>query len=241
MDAIVDYDNLLEEEKQQGLLYIAEAILAAIGPVPFRDEPRLHLRFYDGFYQERALTRRAQAIATEIFGSFPCTIKLRDAERELAIRTSAEPAYSLISDPSKHLWYTFRPKGPSPNLRCKSPKTIGCKDANCPMDTVLSVFRRSGCTRAGCSLPSGSLIHQPQQKLVDTMMTADLVHLAHRGDKSIVVVSSDDDLWPAIQAVASTGAAVYHVHTRDRGTPSHYAAHVGSEYHEAKLTVRGAP
>ena len=179
-------------------------------------------------------------MAADLLAHFPCTIRLRDDRAELAIRTSAEPAYSLISDPTKHLWYTFRPKGPPANLRCKSPKTIGCAEANCPMDTVLSVFRRSGCTRTGCVLPSGSLIHQPQQKLVDTMMTADLVHLGYRGDKCVAVVSSDDDLWPAIQTVSSTGAAVYHVHTRDRGTPPHYAAHVGPHYHQAKLTMMGA-
>jgi hypothetical protein len=234
VDVLVDYDNLLEEHKRQGLPAIAEAICAAIGVAALRDDPRLRLRLYDGFYEERALTRRAQQIAADAAAHFPSVVRHKDGAHDILVRTSMEPAYSLIADPAKHLWYTFRPKGPAANLRCRPAASVGCTDSGCPMSVVFNVFRRGRCTQPSCTLPSKDLIHQPQQKLIDTMLTADLICLAQRENR-LAIVSSDDDVWPGIQAACAMGATVFHVHTRDRTTPGYYAAHVGASYHESKL------
>ena len=58
------------------------------------------------------------------------------------------------------------------------------------------------------------LLSRREQKLVDTMIVADLIHLASRGETPIGLVSSDDDMWPGILSALNIGASVIHVHTR---------------------------
>jgi hypothetical protein len=61
-------------------------------------------------------------------------------------------------------------------------------------------------------MPS-ALISTTEQKLVDSMLTADLIHLAHSGEQFVAIVSSDDDMWPGIITAVHAGAHVLHVQT----------------------------
>ena len=61
-----------------------------------------------------------------------------------------------------------------------------------------------------------------EQKLVDTMLVSDLIFLATRGERDLVVVSSDDDIWPGIRTALQLGARVTQVHTGGRETPADY-------------------
>ena len=47
--------------------------------------------------------------------------------------------------------------------------------------------------------------------MVDTMMVADIIHIANRGDESVAVVTSDDDVWPGILSAMIIGTRVLHV------------------------------
>lgn len=51
----------------------------------------------------------------------------------------------------------------------------------------------------------------PAQKLVDTVLTADLIQVSPPASTQIAVVTSDDDLWPGIYTALSQGATVHHV------------------------------
>jgi uncharacterized LabA/DUF88 family protein len=67
------------------------------------------------------------------------------------------------------------------------------------------------------------LIYKSEQKLVDTMLAADLIYLCLQRDRKVAVVSSDDDMWPAIKTVLNLGMTVLHVHTSaGRRTPQFY-------------------
>lgn len=74
-----------------------------------------------------------------------------------------------------------------------------------------------------------------EQKLVDTMLVADLIHLAINGEMTIAVVSSDDDFWPGILSAMTLGAHVVHIGTKY--APSHrmYLSSLGNNYSKAKL------
>jgi hypothetical protein len=75
-----------------------------------------------------------------------------------------------------------------------------------------------------------------QQKLVDTMLAADLIHLGSTSNEPIAIVTSDDDLMPPVIQAVYSGAEVLHLHTiAGRSTPSHYAPTQMDTYIEALL------
>ena len=49
------------------------------------------------------------------------------------------------------------------------------------------------------------------------MLTADILNVAWRSHEPVVVVSSDDDLWPSIQSALVLGVPTVQVHTRPGG------------------------
>ena len=72
----------------------------------------------------------------------------------------------------------------------------------------------------------------PAQKLVDTMLTADLIQVSRPAATHIAVVTSDDDLWPGIYTALSQGATVHHV----RPSPS-----PESKYYETETEIGYRP
>jgi hypothetical protein len=68
------------------------------------------------------------------------------------------------------------------------------------------------------------------------MLTADAIFLATKGERKICVVSSDDDLLPAIRTALILGADVLHMHTKiGRRTASHYTKTIAKGYVELTL------
>lgn len=61
--------------------------------------------------------------------------------------------------------------------------------ASCPDDALIGLCRK----RAGSR----------EQKMVDTMMTVDLLHFAQERDAILLVMSDDDDMVPGVLAAAS--------------------------------------
>jgi len=58
------------------------------------------------------------------------------------------------------------------------------------------------------------LLMRNEQKLVDTMIAADLFYLFLRTASAVAVVSSDDDYLPIIRMLVREGMTVFHVLTR---------------------------
>jgi len=68
-------------------------------------------------------------------------------------------------------------------------------------------------------------------------MATDLMSLHLLSREELVVVSSDDDLWPALKLLLQRGHTVYHIHTKpSRTTPTFYSQRVSkSQYIELNL------
>jgi uncharacterized LabA/DUF88 family protein len=96
---------------------------------------------------------------------------------------------------------------------CLRPTTVTCRSDNCPIEVVADFINSQICPAAGCPATPSVLFTHVEQKLVDTMIVADLIYLAHRGDTTIAIVTSDDDMWPGIITAISAGAHVVHVQT----------------------------
>jgi hypothetical protein len=142
------------------------------------------------------MTKRAQALNAEIIRSFPRMIKLSNITPAVQVRLDATLAQSLEVLPRKLLQHTFRTDSFNKQLRCDSSSVIACSNTNCPLDVMSGFINSGACPRSGCSKTCETVLKSTEQELVDTMMVADLIHLAGRGEMEVGIVSSDDDMWP---------------------------------------------
>src|SRR5208282_577710 len=70
---------------------------------------------------------------------------------------------------------------------------------------TLTFFLVGKCPDSSCARTAEQFLKRSEQKLVDTMIVSDLIHLASTGESAIAVVSSDDDLWPGMLMAMSKG------------------------------------
>jgi uncharacterized LabA/DUF88 family protein len=106
-----------------------------------------------------------------------------------------------------------------------------CVDiGNCGLKQFFSVSPKTACSNGGCAAELGNLLVRDEQKMVDTLLVADLaaqVFMQHAND--VVVVSSDTDIWPGILLALRGGSNVIHIHPTPQGrTPQHLLRTLGS-------------
>lgn len=227
MQVVIDYNNIPPLTRSRGLRYIAEQIARCLGPSAVGKYRRLQLRFYDGWYQLQTLTHLAQTISAEMQQSFPLMVTLPSSGTNVRAVVVAEMAFSLHCDPHVHIWHTFRQRIGQANVMCKLPPTAGCVANPCTLASLPSFFSQHRCPGVNCTLTTEDLIVRDEQKLVDTMMVADLLSLHLTSTEELVIVSSDDDLWPAMRLLLHRGHTLYHIHTNPvRSTPPFYLTRV---------------
>jgi hypothetical protein len=224
--ALVDYDNVPELERNRGPVHVIERIVDSLGAA-VANENEIRFRLYGGWFQGVNLSRRAQRLAPTIQTGFPRMIT--PAAAGTPIRVRAELALSLESTPGRYLTHTYRDRALPDNVRCSPLPFRGCAaPAACPLAPLEALLRDGQCPENTCAVAVGAILTKPEQKLVDTMLTVDVMHLARLGTDRLVVVSTDDDMWPGIQGALLSGADVVHVHpVAGRTTPAHYAALAG--------------
>lgn len=233
MIVLVDYDNVGKLERQRGLKSIVDRLFQKIGATAFSHGQLVQIRLYGGWYQGRRLSKRAQRLATEIGRDFPCPYDFGVGGAPKTVRVTVDLARSLMIDPGSELFNTYRIRGTPEGLRPAPLPYSGCHSpGTCPLIPLHSLLRKGVCPEAECSVALEDVVNRAEQKLVDTMLTTDLIHKA-APSQSIAVVSSDDDLWPGIRMALHLGATVHHVHPQPgRRTPVFYSRGVTSGYTE---------
>jgi hypothetical protein len=231
---LVDFDNVSLIERKRGLKNVVERIVACLPPAIFNQGTRVEVRLYGGWYQENRLSHSAQRIAAEIAGEFPGVVPVATDSVKNGLKVTVTLARSLITNPRKELINTYRVRGCPPNLKvhpqpmptCKSPHSCGLKE-------TIDFFLSGCCNTRGCNTSLGHLLFKAEQKLVDTMITTDIIAASHAGCEALAVVSNDDDLWPGIQTALDLGVKVFHIHPKiGRSTPPHYSQDVSTAYKE---------
>lgn len=237
MEILIDYSNVVESDRRNGVTYVLDRVFSALRPEHIDDSLRLLFRLYDGWYESQKLTRRAQQIASDLPSYFPTSKSITDGTTSKKLVVNAEMAYSLMIRPTKHLWHTHRPRGAPAGIKCHHPYTAGCPtSANCPLTTIYQFLTSGHCPKAGCQFTPDDLLYRSEQKLVDTMLAADLFFLAHNGADVVGVVSSDDDLWPPMMTAMQLGTRIIHIHTRPpQNLRSSYSRDLGHEYTQLSL------
>ena len=232
MVILVDYDNILMQDRSPGLVYVADRILQAIGPAAFTANERVRFRLYGGWYKGNILTRNAQDLSAEITGNFSRPAMVSNTTATLTVTAAVEMAFSLEVSPAKHLVHTFRQRNRPTGIGFADPIThVPCRVPGCRLLPLRDAINKDQCPEVGCPTKPSDLLTRDEQKLVDTMLISDLIFLAHVGEKQVVVVSSDDDMWPGIETALALGASVIRIHTRSRALASTtYLAGVGPQY-----------
>lgn len=194
------------------LIPFIELLLSKMDVNHFDNIKEVRIRLYGGWYEEKMLSRLAQRLASEIEENKPYIYKIQNIEKKLIV--NIELSYSLISDENKHLFYTYRPRGVFYGLKIKSHTDVSCTEECCPIKMIEGILNKNKCPICQRN-EMQSLFYRGEQKLVDTMITSDIVFLS-ANKKIIVMVSSDDDFWPGIITAIANGSKVIHVETKSR-------------------------
>ena len=211
---LVDYGNIQTIDKSRGLGYVVDMLVNRIGPTRLKENELVNIRLYDGWYQGNTLSKNAQTIATEIEAFSPSPILVRGAEKAFPVRANVELARSLLSNPSKDILHTYRIRGFPTGLKCEKPPFKDCaNEAECPWRRLPEFLLNRCCPAEGCNIHPKKIISRAEQKVVDTMITTDLIDLCSSGEK-VALASSDDDMWPGISLSISRGASLIHLQTK---------------------------
>lgn len=236
MVVLVDYDNVPELERRRGIVSLVDEVLNTIGVPRLSPYQRLKVKLYGGWYEGNRLSRIAQGLAADV-GIFPKAFSVFDGTTKISVIVQVDLGYSLEIDPRNNIENTYRNRGIPHGLRCDPPPYPRCIDnSSCPIVAVYPFVDSGNCPTRSCPVTSADILRRGEQKLVDTMMTADMIYLAISKYPDICVVSSDDDLWPGIKSALLLGTNVYHIHTKPgRVTPSYYSKSAGSKYIEVSF------
>ena len=204
--ALVDYDNLPGTLQKAGLQVLATLIdaVAQKGDPGMGD---LYIRLYGGWYTYGGLTKRGTRLSQEIGTTFPIPLQGSGGARRYL---RCEIASALLSSPAEMFHATLRQRsGTRSRLTAKSP-TWCANPGACTIQASVR-WSQGSCPVAGCTVNQSEAFEYQEQKLVDTLLCCDLIHLSLVKKDPIFVVSDDDDMTPAILMASKHARLVSHL------------------------------
>ncbi|MYA07357.1 MAG: hypothetical protein F4060_09235 [Holophagales bacterium] len=220
--ALVDYFNVARLPGHRPATYAdhADALEELVGLLlgaATALQPRpgfLKIRLYGGWHDER--TNRTTD-AREMLGA----IARRHYPTLRPLRVFVSLADSLIALPRYELRHTLRLWNGIGRPRTRRHGACAYPDT-CPLGDLREWARGSCPKRPDCSVKTREAVLTERQKLVDTSMVADTMHLArHTSTDWIAVVSNDDDILPGLLAAAADNQQLL-LYTVERSQPSQY-------------------
>lgn len=125
-------------------------------------------------------------------------------------RIKMELSHSLAIRPKIHFPFTYRKREKFSRLRTCEIDDACCEEAKTTITYLRALKKKSHCPN--CETPSSDIVWMAEQKLVDTMLTMDLTYYAkYDPDALLVIVSDDDDFFPAIFQQCFSERTIFHV------------------------------
>jgi len=201
LKALLDFDNIPKSWFGNNLEQLAVMLANNILIKP-KGYSRIEAKLYGGWFQNDLPTRRCQEIqAAKKSFIFPGT-------HGVPLRINFSLAYTLESNISAKLYKTFRESKFTKRLLYKP--TISPHD--CDIELAVEVLNNRICSgHHGCGETDN--VYANEQKLVDSMLVADLIYLASLNQTDVCLISSDDDMVPGIVAATSL-KHIYHLWTK---------------------------
>jgi uncharacterized LabA/DUF88 family protein len=198
---------------------IIDVVTKALVQIPLDEvTPRVKcdVRVYGGWYEGNQITRLAQNVTVELQRDFPTVIRLlTTGNAHIFVSTSAELAVALLQEPGHHLFNTYRRKGKPANVRVMTPTDAGCINPDCVLPLMKKLLSKGNCPKAGCGVTMGNLVYRHEQKIVDTMLTCDLIYASNGIADRVILVSGDDDFLPPIRTILLRGTPVVRFHSSE--------------------------
>lgn len=211
----IDYDNLLPAQKTSGILDIVTKALVQIPIDSIISRAKCDVRIYGGWYEGAQITRMAEDVTVEIQRDFPAIIRIPISDgKNILVSAYADLAVSLLEEPGHHLFNTYRRKGRPSNIRVENPDAVGCTDPECVLPMMRRLLKRRSCPKSGCDVVAQNLIYRNEQKIVDTMLSCDLIHVASEEVNKVILVSGDDDFLPPLRTILLHGASAVRFHPK---------------------------
>lgn len=215
---LIDYDNVDPSLTRAGPISLAKSLVQTIPANTLGQYNTLRARLYGGWRVQGALTVSAQRLVPDMRSGSPTIISNPTRTSGMPLRLIVEFAEgplgtgvileeTLVKDRTLRKFRAL----PTPWTECQSPTR------NCGMAHVDSFAHDTQCSTQGCTNRLGKILVRDEQKMVDTLLVADIAHqaLVQRAN-DVVVVSSDVDMWPGVLLAAHAGCNVIHVHTKQK-------------------------
>lgn len=212
---LIDFDNLVPPNREnlnsrgrEGLLSSIQLLLKASPNVT-----HITIRLYGGWKKDGVLSRRGSEVAAILrdIDPFPMV-----KEGGAILRGQVEMAMGLVKRSDFEFDDTYRVRASAPRLKLSnSPRPQDCANivGSCPAH-ILKQFTRSAtrsCPTIDCKVTAGSAFLASEQKMVDTLLTCDLLEYSQVDGENLIehvsIVSADTDFVPPLLYVKSKTTA----------------------------------
>ncbi len=227
MYLLFDYDNIDDRDLRFGVERIVLAVLDGMGTSGMQRLQRSEVRIYGGWFRGPNRSRLAQDLVRQLAGSFTAPFVFGSANSpEVTVTVRASLADGLIALPGRDFIDTYREQAVETNKwrQVVAPYRACAAPGSCSLRAVADVLSSMSCPVPSCAVRLPHVLTRGEQKLVDTMLVADMAEIARQKAGPIVLLSSDDDIWPGVVAAVTLGTHVHHFQSRSRVAPAHYSA-----------------
>lgn len=194
---------------------LARVLAAAVPEDVLTRHSAILVRLYGGWRERGNLTPSAQRLIPDIRSGSPCIVQLEHGGALHPFRLTTELADGPLGSGITLQETLARERG----LRKFRARTGGLPTcvslSSCGMSPFVGVTQATACSVSGCASTLGDVLIRDEQKMVDTLLVADIaVHTLTSGATDLVVVSSDIDMWPGVLLAVQAGCRITHIHTK---------------------------
>lgn len=238
---LVDFDNAEANLKRAGPVSLAKALVAVIPGSIITKHSGLIVRLYGGWRCQGTLTTSAQKLVPDIRMMSPANVVVVDAGVRTNVRLSVELAEKPIGS-SKLFTDTLARERGLRSFRARLAPWSDCADKSaCGFSQFAAISSQVACVNSTCNVRLTDVLVRDEQKMVDTMIVADIAQQALvEKATDVVVVSSDTDMWPGVMLALRVGCFITHVHTRNGWKTQRHLldtleGHMGRFYHQMSV------
>lgn len=212
---LVDYDNVEPSRTRAGPVSLSKILVSLIPSNVLARHGGVTVRLYGGWRSQSTLTNSAQRLIPVIRADSPCIFTMSNAGTTLNLRLTVELADKPIGVTIPLEQSLVRDRGLRKFRARPTPWNCCVDSSSCGLGSIAGLKHDSVCVTPGCTTKLGDIFVRDEQKMVDTLIVADIAHQVFVARSSdIVVVSSDTDMWPGILLALNAGCSVVHIHTR---------------------------
>jgi hypothetical protein len=220
LNILVDYDNVPSTLWAPGPIQAAASMCARLPACVVGSEPELTVRLYGGWKTSSASTHRAQQLIPQLAAGHIYIPRPGHIATALNIRLNVQLAVAPLGAQTP-FDTTLAKNRAIRSFRPRQGVTACFQPSACGMAFLANLTHTTACTMSQCSMMAQDLLVRDEQKMVDTLMVADMAHAAYVDkDDDIVVITSDTDIWPGVLLAIKAGCAVTQIHaTPNMRTP----------------------